>query len=401
METPTSSASKKIRIVALANSMLYENQVSGGDRIFVEVSKKLNQKLFDIMVITTTVGENLWKKSSGTAKLEILPATSFEKLLSRAAVPLVYLVRSLFAFVFTYKLALASDSVILYSSSDFFPDTIPAFMVKLLRKNTLWISRVYHMIPAPSKREGKLFLNLLSFASQRLSIHLMKKKSDLVVGLNSVVHQELAAIGVSSSRLAISGAGIDIDYIDSVDPGEERYDGVFLGRIHPNKGIFDALEVWRLVVNAKKDAMLAIIGGGPKEVIASLTKRIHEFKLERNVDYLGFLEKDSDVYRILKSSKLFIFTDHEGGWSLATCEAMACGLPTVGYNLRIFGSIFKKGFVIVPLFDCKEFATQVLLLLKDANMRLKLQQEARQQAELFSWRQVAESFSQLVISIYK
>ena len=254
----------------------------------------------------------------------------------------MYFVRSLFALICTFGLLSKDEPVVLYSSSDFFPDTIPAFAIKLVRKNVKWVSRVYHMIPAPSRRKGNLVLNILSFASQRMSISLMKMKSDLVIGLNGSVRDELASLGIPLSRLAVSGAGIDIDLIDSVAPGPKRYDGVFLGRIHPNKGIFDALDVWRLVVNIRKSARLAIIGGGDKELITLVKKRILEYDLVENVDYLGFIENDLVVYGIMKSSKSFIFADHEAGWSLAACEAMACGLPIVGYDLQIFDRYSRK-----------------------------------------------------------
>lgn len=395
METGTSViGTERIIIITLANTMMTENQLSGGDRVFVELSKKLNPNNFVVKVVTTEVGEKLWKPAN-PSQLIILPSTKLESLMGLAAVPIVYSIRSLTAFIRTYRLVSRDASAILYSSSDFFPDTIPAFMIKLLKKNVKWISRVYHMIPSPSRRKGNLILNILSFASQRMSISLMKKKSDLIIGLNEDVQADLATLGVPSSRLAISGAGIDIDLINSVDPRPEQYDGVFLGRIHPSKGIFDALDVWKSVVNVRRSARLAIIGGGDNDLIALLRKRILEYDLVENVDYLGFIESDRVVYSIMKSAKLFIFADHEAGWSLAACEAMACGLPVVGYELQIFGSVFKKGFVTVPLFDTHKFASQVLLLMNDEKWRMKLQEEAHEQARLFDWKQVADDFATL------
>ena len=39
-------------------------------------------------------------------------------------------------------------------------------------------------------------------------------------------------------------------------------DAVFVGRLHPTKGIFDLVEIWKKVVNEKPNAKAIIIGGG-------------------------------------------------------------------------------------------------------------------------------------------
>jgi len=379
--------------------MIDASQLSGGDRVFVEISKRLDPNNFVVDVVTTKAGNKLWAKSSNLSRLVILPSAKLERSLGREGVPLVYLIRSLVALVRTCHLLSRDSPIVLYSSSDFYPDVLPAFIMRKLFKNAKWVSRVYHIIPPPSQRKGSFVLNLLSFISQRTSLCLMKMKSNLIIGLNGSIRNELAALGFPLQRLAVSGAGIDTELINSVGPASVQYDAVFLGRIHPNKGIFDVIEAWKAVVSVRKGARLVIIGGGDTGLITLLKRKILEYNLTENVDYVGFIEDDRVVYGIMKSSKLFIFTDHEAGWSLATCEAMACGLPVVGYDLQIFGSIFKKGFVTVPLFDTKELADRVLLLIENEQLRTKLQVEAKQQAQLFDWKRVADDFAPLIYSI--
>jgi glycosyltransferase involved in cell wall biosynthesis len=387
----------RMRIIVFANTIVYENQLSGGDRVFVELSKHLNQRDYEIRVVTTSVGEKLWHDGGANVSITKVHSFSFEQLIGRGAVPLLYALRSILGLVRTYKLLASDRPTILYSSSDFAPDTLPPFVIKFLGRDLFWISRVYHLIVPPTRRRGNPLTNLLSFASQRASLILIKRRADLIIGLNPALCVELTALGIPKSRLATSGAGIDIMRIDSAESSDEkRYDGVILGRVHPNKGFFDALEIWKLVLNRRSDAKLAIIGGGERQSVDLLKSKIRENNLEGNIDYYGYIENDMEVYRILKSSKLFLSTDHESGWSLAACEAMACQLPVVAYDLKIFGTVFEDGFVTVPIFDNRRFADSILGLLDDDTRRIELGKAARRQAERFSWQKVADEFSELI-----
>jgi len=393
----------KILIIVMANTMVYSDQISGGDRLFIEISKHLDPAKYELKVITTKVGESLWRGSNTGAEVICLPSSFFERMPLLPVVPIIYAIRTIYAFLHTYKVISSSRDrvVLLYSSSDFMPDVFPPFLIKLLKKDIFWISRIYHIIPL-HRDVGNFVLNFLSFIGQRISFFLMKKKSDLILCLNPFLYQQLLNLGFSNTNMSISGAGIDIDYIDSIEPEAEKcYDGIFVGRIHPAKGVYDLIEIWKNVVTKKKDAKLAIIGGGDKRIVYSLKRKICESGLQDNVDYLGFISDNQKVYKLLKSSKVFLFADHEAGWSLATCEAMACGLPVVAYNLEIFGTIFKQGFVTVPLYNIKKFSEEILHLLTDDKKRSDLAEEARQQAKSFSWKKVAEGFSNQIESMLK
>ena len=65
------------------------------------------------------------------------------------------------------------------------------------------------------------------------------------------------------------------------------------------------------------------------------------------------------------------------------CEAMSSGLPVVSYNLDIFGSVYKKGYTSVPLYDTKSFADELLDLLNDEPRRKKMAKDAADQARQF------------------
>jgi len=101
---------------------------------------------------------------------------------------------------------------------------------------------------------------------------------------------------------------------------------------------------------------------------------------------------------VLKSSKVFLFTDKEAGFSLATAEAMAAGLPVVAYHSPLFGQVYKKGFITVAQNDQKAFSQAVIRLLNNSKLRKTLSRQALKQAALLSWQKPAKIFGNLLKS---
>ena len=57
---------------------------------------------------------------------------------------------------------------------------------------------------------------------------------------------------------------MDLKKTDQVSgPKSKKYDAVFIGRFHPQKGVLELIDIWKRVVNKKPQAKLAMIGDGP------------------------------------------------------------------------------------------------------------------------------------------
>ena len=162
-----------------------------------------------------------------------------------------------------------------------------------------------------------------------------------------------------------------LGYFDKIEKTEPAYDGIFLGRLSPSKGIFELIDIWKKVTNVIPQAKLAIIGGGNKNTRDALLKKIRDANLEKNIDLLGFFE-DEKAHSILKSGKVFLFPSHEEGWGIAIAEAMACGLPVVSWNLPSYGETFENHILQVKENDAGLFSKYVLDLLRDGSKRKEI-----------------------------
>jgi len=376
--------------------------LAGGDKLMEPMAVRLaNKYLFSIIV--SSVGAKHWQDAPLEKKMVILPRNRFDASGKALHVFLAYCIRMWQ----TYKTLLASNRIkkhtqhlksqtILYSSTNILPDILPAYFIKKRHPNLLWIARVHHLIPPPHKREGRFFVNIVSYLMQQLALFMMKSQADMTIVLNTQIEKDLQKKGFNKKTLQVLGGGIEFEKIRSIKPKNfTKYQGVFLGRLHIAKGIYDTIPIWQEITKTHPGAKLAIIGDGPLEIKQKLESHIVEAKLSKNIKIFGFLSYP-EVYSILKQADVFLFLDHEAGWGLAVAEAMAAGLPVVGYDTGVLDSVYKKGYRKVKLADHKKFANEVLHLLENNTIRKKLSSEAVQEAMKYDWKITSNKFSHLL-----
>lgn len=370
-----------IAIYAIGNCHVSTKDRSGGDIRFIEIMKRL--KGCKKVIITSYIGQSIYLNSFGL-RAEYL-VTSRERQVNNVAVTyLKRIIRTIFL-----KLKFKNGDII-YSSSDFLPDTLPACIWKLKNKNIKWIQIIHHIIPSPLIRSGNLINNVLSYTSQRISFLLIKRFSDVIIVVNPLIKEILIEMGFNASKIKVNPNGIDIDYFKDIKLSEKKYHAAFLGRLHPSKGIFDLIKIWKFVCDKIPNANLAIIGNGTRNIIEKLRKEIAMNNLEDNIDVLGYLEK-VDAFSIVKSSKLFTFPSYEEGFGMAILEAMACGTPVVAWDLPAYKYIFRKGIIKIPQKDIQRFASTIIEILENENKRELLSKDAIIQAKEYDWNRIANT----------
>ena len=371
--------------------------LAGGDKLMEPMAIRLKDK-YAFSIIVSSVGAKHWKDARLDKEMVILPKTRFDESGKPIQVFLAYCIRMWQ----TYNILKKRVDVrsifrkVIYSSTNILPDVLPAYLAKKRNKQIVWIARIHHLIPPPNKREGIFIVNAVSYVMQLLSLIMIRSKSDLTLVLNEQLRINLQKNGFLSEKLRVLGGGIEFDTITNLTPKEKiKFQGIFLGRFHVAKGVFDTIPIWKKVVEIIPNAKLAIIGDGPSSIKDSLEQKIRENKLQANIRLLGFLSY-KEVYTIMKQADIFLFLDHEAGWGLAVAEAMASRLPVIGYDIGVLGNIYKKGFIKVPLRDYKRFAHYIVKLLKDQKLRMKLAQKAYREASQFDWRKTTEKFNQIL-----
>lgn len=101
-----------------------------------------------------------------------------------------------------------------------------------------------------------------------------------------VTRSHLEALGARRDVLALKRLTFDRDRCDALLPGGEK-EGLLVSacRLHPIKGLFDALEVVRLLAPARPSLRWVVLGDGPLR--DDLSRRAVELGVEGRVDFRG------------------------------------------------------------------------------------------------------------------
>jgi len=110
-------------------------------------------------------------------------------------------------------------------------------------------------------------------------------------------------------------------------------------------------------------------------------------ELQRKSQQLKLCENEK--YRILKQSKIFVFPSYLESFGQAMCEAMACKLPVVAYELPTYKEWYGNTMYTVPLGDVSSLEDATLSLLKDKKLREEIGNKGMKVVKKYSWQKVA------------
>ncbi len=109
--------------------------------------------------------------------------------------------------------------------------------------------------------------------------------------------------------------------------GEGRRTLLFVGRLHPKKGLEELLHGWAALAPTVREAwQLKVAGWDEMGLLAKLVSRAHALGLEDSVEFVGPVfgeEKD----RMFRSAAAFILPSYSEGLPMAVLEAWAYRLP--------------------------------------------------------------------------
>ena len=377
-----------VHIYIVANAALGTG-MSGGDRIFIECARRWAWRGHQVTIFVWEEGFNLCQRNHlGNVRYVIWSVGRFRKL----DFAILYFIRTVRGCFEALRIPKASSAgSVVYSASDFLPDSLPGFLMAR-RLNVPWIASLYLFAPNPFKgfrgayRRGFRLPNLktmLYYLSQRSVQWLVTHYAQRVFVTSGPDRQYFLNCGFSPNRVMAIQGGVDWKEAQHVQKVEMvKYDAVFVGRFHPQKGVIELIEIWECVRQTKPTAHLAIIGEGPLE--SQMRREIERCKLQENIDLYGYIDGEAK-YRILKSSRLFLHPAVYDSGGMAAIEGMACGLPAVGFDLPAFKTYYPQGMLKAPIGDTVAFARLVLNLLDDPELYARTSRDALNLAEQWDW----------------
>ena len=278
---------------------------------------------------------------------------------------------------------------IIYSTGDFFCNSIPAYFYKLKYPKTKIISVIHHLNPHPKNRPANPYLSsFFSHYTQKLSLVLIKKSSDLIYVMNQEVKDRLKKRGFNN--IYIIGNGLDLKTINSLKkPSRLKKQIVFFGRLNHSKG---ALDLPYIIKNTLK-----VFPKYHFHLIGHLDPNL-KFPNLKNTTIHGFLPNKTDAYKFLKESQVYIIPSYEEGWSIATFEAAACSIPILCYQLPVFKEIFKDTIHYAKYGNKIDFTKKLINLIRNLKetQTIIMKNNAYKISQQYSWKNIYQKEDKLI-----
>jgi glycosyltransferase involved in cell wall biosynthesis len=221
--------------------------------------------------------------------------------------------------------------------------------------------------------------------------------ADRVIAVSDQTKDDLIRLGVDAKKINVVPNGVDFTHIQKVGPAKERSDVVFLGRLIKPKNINILIQAISVLKKDLPRVRVSIIGSGPER--KSLERLAKELRVQKNVRFHGFVEDFDEVLSLMKASKVFVIPSiQEGGASIVTQEANACGLPVIAVDhpLGIDKRLIKQGtngFFVRLAPDA--IADKIKLLLQKKSLLKEMSAKSMRFVKKWDWDNITKTLEKV------
>ncbi len=151
---------------------------------------------------------------------------------------------------------------------------------------------------------------------------------------------------------------------------------LYVGRVAYEKNIPFLFRMTKILAERYPNVLLVVAGEGPAE--RSLHQLTITLKIQDNVQFIGYLDRNTALNDCYKSADVFVFSSKSETQGLVLLEAMAQGTPVVAIAELGTASILieGEGALIAPENE-EVFADKVARLIENRQERDSLGQRAR------------------------
>jgi glycosyltransferase involved in cell wall biosynthesis len=213
-------------------------------------------------------------------------------------------------------------------------------------------------------------------------------KVDHFICVSDALRRRLLLNGVPDDRISVVVNGVEVPDLtarekhrksvrEELSLQDDEILATTVGRLVPVKNHILFLQAARDVVKKKKVRFL-IVGDGV--LFHALKTKTKAWNLADSVFFTGWRD---DVDRILCATDIYVITSVVEGLNLSVLEAMACGMPIVGTDVKGISDIVvdKKNGFLVPLNDVDTLANAILTLADNKELSERMGRSGRQLAE--------------------
>lgn len=224
----------------------------------------------------------------------------------------------------------------------------------------------------------------------RLTSKYTLRNADAVLALTEDMKREMQ--NICDREVSVVPNGIDFGRFEISSRVQKEGDGrtiIFVGRLHPIKGVHYLLEAMVTVLREMPNAKLVIVGDGIERL--RLEALAEKLDLESCIHFAGQMPQE-EIPGVMHQADIFVLPSLSEGLPVVLLESMAAGLPIVATNVGGVPEVLEdrvNGY-LVEVERPDDIATRVLMLMKNDNIRKEMSANNRMKAKMFAWDTVAE-----------
>lgn len=182
---------------------------------------------------------------------------------------------------------------------------------------------------------GGLFSKLKFKKGLQFFYSYIYRNSDLLITLNNIQYKDLLENFKLSSKVIQIPNFIDVNTYTSIKNIEGNIVYLFVGRIVKEKGIFDAINAFKLIED--QNVTFKIVGEGPDS-----NEVLQQIKNDNRIKFLG-AKFDEEKEEMLRESHVFILPSYAEGFPYSILEAMNFEMPVIGSKTGGILEIIEEG----------------------------------------------------------
>lgn len=192
-----------------------------------------------------------------------------------------------------------------------------------------------------------------------------------------------------------------VDYIPDKETKKNNKNIVSIGRLSPEKGCLDLIDVFNLIHKEDNECVLHIIGDGEEKI--KMQEKIKNLNLNDSVVLYGYKDKEF-IREKLNDMSLYLMTSYEESFGLVLLEASAFAIPSIAFSsaegaCEIINNNVD-GYIIEDR-NKEEMKEKTLELLNDKQKLALFGHEAKIKCNEYSYEVVKEKWLGIIEDILK
>jgi len=312
----------------------------GGDvNVCYSLSKELNKRGHDVTIITTDFGYS----ADYARSLENVEVVPFRR------------VANLGRFLYSpdMKAWLKSnvsdyDIVHLHSFRSYQNNLASKYATEF---NIPYVVQPHGSLPRIVQKKGLKRLYDIAWGNKIL------QNAEGIIALTSMEAEQAIMMGVKESKIHIVANGIDLLQFEDIPPQgkfralynipSNRHVILYLGRLHPIKGVDLLIRAFAIVSKKRDDCILVVVGPDDGS-LSELKALAEELQLCNKVLFTGPLY-DEDKAAVYRDSDIYVLPSHYEAFPMTVLEAWAFKKPViVTENCGIKDLVQGSGLVVYP-----------------------------------------------------